>query len=480
MMSLPPQSDSKNHVKLQLSHNAVGLREVVFQSITGMAPAGAVAFALTYVASAAGAALPLSLLLAMIPSLMVASTVAQFAKKIPSAGGYYTYTSRGLNPYAGFITAWFFLFYEPLMPSTVFAVVGFLVQTTFPTVFGIHIPWYVWSIVGILLLHLITYRSIQASSKVASILGLIEIGVFLALALTILFNTPHFPGMTPFTPSASLNHSWSGVLLGMVFGVFTFAGFETAAPLGEEASNPRKTVGKAVLIAALVIGIFYMISAYAAVTGWGLNKMSGYAASSNPWNILAKHYWGWGWILIFLALMNSQMGNGIASQTACTRVLYAMGRIGVLPKKLATIHKKHRIPSVALNIQTLLTLILTLGTGFLFGPFVASQVIAEILTIAIIMVYILGNIALFRFYRKEYPNEFSVWLHGVFPIVSSLFLIIALIGSIFPVPAYPLNLPPYIVLVWILIGFWVLSYLRRKRPEKIDAAKLIVMDDISE
>lgn len=481
-MSLPPLPQEKptNHGGSQLSHNAVGLREIVFQSITGMAPAGAVAFALTYVASAAGAALPLALILAMIPSLMVASTVAQFAKKLPSAGGYYTYTSRGLSPNAGFITAWFFLFYEPLMPSTVFAVVGFLIQTTFPTVFGLSIPWYVWSIVGILLLHFITYRNIHASSRVASILGLIEIGVFLALAVTILFNTPHTPGITPFTPSASLNHSWSGVLLGMVFGIFTFCGFETAAPLGEEARNPRKTVGKAVMIAAVIIGVFYLISAYAAVTGWGLHKMGGYAASENPWNILAKQYWGWGWILIFLALMNSQLGNGVASQTACTRVLYAMGRIGVLPKRLSTIHQKHKIPSVALNVQTLITLVLTLGTGFLFGPFVASQLIALILTVSIIMVYILANIALFRFYRKEYPGEFSFWLHGVFPIVSSLFLVVALIGTVYPVPSYPLNLTPYIVLVWIIIGFAVLTNLRRKRPETIEAAKLIFTDDIAD
>ncbi|MBM7644605.1 amino acid transporter [Scopulibacillus daqui] len=473
-MDLPPGSPKG---RLGLSRNAVGLREVVFQSITGMAPAGAVAFALTYVASAAGGALPLSLLLAMIPSLMVASTVAQFAKKLPSAGGYYTYTSSGLGPGAGFLTAWFYLFYEPLMPSTVFAVVGFLVQTTFPKVFGIPIPWYVWSVAGILLLYFITYRSIHASAKVASVLGVLEIGIFLMLALSILFSAPHTPGVAPFTPGASLNHGWSSVLLGMVFGVFTFAGFETAAPLGEESRHPRKTVGRAVLLASVIIGLFYMISAYAAITGWGLDKMSSYALSSNPWNVLAHRYWGWGWILIFLALMNSQMGNGIASQTACTRVLYAMGRIGVLPKSFAFIHPKYRIPSTSLNVQTIITLVLTLGTGFLFGPFAASQLIAEVLTLSLIMVYILGNVALVFFYRREYPNEFSWWLHGFFPIVSSVFLLIALYGSIFPVPAYPMNLPPYIVLVWIVIGFAVLAYLKRNRPEAIKAARHIVIQD---
>jgi amino acid transporter len=110
----------------------------------------------------------------------------------------------------------------------------------------------------------------------------------------------------------------------------------------------------------------------------------------------------------------------------------------------------------------------------------ASQLIALILTLAIIMVYILGNIALIRFYRKEYPSEFSIWLHGIFPIISSLFMVVALIGSIFPVPAYPLNLAPYLVIIWLIIGLAVLAYLHRKRPETIEDAKLIFTDDITE
>ena len=460
---------------VQLSKNAVGLREVLFQSITAMAPGGAVAFALTFAASAAGGALPLSILLALIPSLMIANTVAQFAKKLPSAGGYYTYTSRGLGTQAGFMTAWAFLFYEPWAPASVYTVVGFLVQTTFPRVFGVAIPWYVWSVLGIALLHIITYIGIRFSAKTASILGSIEIVIFLALGITMIVMTPHQPGTAVLSPYSALDHHWSGVLLGMVFGIFAFTGFESAAPLAEESRNPKRTIGKAVLLAALVIGLFYFVESYAGVAGWGLGKMSGYAASSNPWNVLAHRFWGWGWVIVFLALMNSQMGNGIASQTASTRVLWAMGRIGVLPSKLSAVHHRYQTPIWAINVQTLITLILTLGTGFLFGIFNAGSFTAEVLTLAIIVVYIMGNVALPFFYWREYRKEFRWGLHVILPIIASLFLLVALYGSVFPVPAYPLNLVPYVVLVWLLIGVGVLSWLKKHRPAAVEAAKVVFL-----
>lgn len=467
-------SDSTTN-SAHLSRNAIGLREVLFQSITAMAPGGAVAFALTFAASAAGGALPLSILLALIPSLMIANTVAQFAKKLPSAGGYYTYTSRGLGPQAGFMTAWAFLFYEPWAPASVYTVVGFLVQTTFPKVLGVAIPWYVWSTVGILLLHVITYIGIRFSAKTASILGSIEILIFLALGITMILVAPHQPGGTVLSPYSSLDHHWSGVLLGMVFGIFAFTGFESAAPLAEESRNPKRTIGKAVLLAALLIGIFYFVEAYAGVAGWGLPKMADYAASSNPWNVLAHRYWGWGWVIVFLALMNSQMGNGIASQTASTRVLWAMGRIGVLPTKLSHVHPHYHTPVWAINVQTVITLVLTLGTGFLFGIFNAGSFTAEVLTLAIIVVYIMGNIALPFFYWREYRTEFRWWRHAVLPGIASLFLLVALYGSVFPIPSYPLNLVPYVVLLWLLLGLVVLAWLRKNHPNAVESAKIVFL-----
>ena len=78
-----------------LARGAIGLREVLFQSVTSMAPAGAVALSIAAGASYAGGALPLAVLLALVACMLVASSIGQLAKHLPSAGSIYTYPRRG-------------------------------------------------------------------------------------------------------------------------------------------------------------------------------------------------------------------------------------------------------------------------------------------------------------------------------------------------------------------------------------------------
>jgi amino acid transporter len=81
-----------------LARGAIGLREVLFQSITSMAPAGAVALSIAAGATYAGGALPLSVLLALVGCLLVASSIGQLAKHLPSAGSIYTYPAEAIHP----------------------------------------------------------------------------------------------------------------------------------------------------------------------------------------------------------------------------------------------------------------------------------------------------------------------------------------------------------------------------------------------
>jgi len=85
-----------------LQRDAIGLAPVLFQSITHMAPAAAVAFSIIFATSYAGGATPLAVVLALVACLFVAISIGQLAKHLPSAGGLYTYSARGLHPTVGF------------------------------------------------------------------------------------------------------------------------------------------------------------------------------------------------------------------------------------------------------------------------------------------------------------------------------------------------------------------------------------------
>src|SRR5437667_12654305 len=106
----------------ELRRDAIGLPQVLLQSITHMAPGAAIAFSIFVSIQFAGPALPLSVLLALIGCVCVAASIGQLAKQMPSAGGLYTYVARSLGPQAGFMVGWAYLLFQPLVAPLLFLI----------------------------------------------------------------------------------------------------------------------------------------------------------------------------------------------------------------------------------------------------------------------------------------------------------------------------------------------------------------------
>src|SRR4029453_12059715 len=168
----------------QLARGAIGLREVLFQSITHMAPAAAVAITIVIGANFAGGAEPLSVIFALVGCLLVAISIGQLAKHLPSAGGFYTYTARGIHPSIGFLVAWGYAFVEPLVAPALFLIFGQVVAGTLNTEFGWSFStwWWISAVAAAIVVFLLGWYGIQISTRVGTILGVFEIGVFTALA----------------------------------------------------------------------------------------------------------------------------------------------------------------------------------------------------------------------------------------------------------------------------------------------------------
>src|SRR5262249_21336875 len=126
--------------RAQLDRGALGLRDVVFQGVTHIAPAVNVVFTLPVIAVQAGAAMPLSLLLSILVCFLIANTVAQFSRYVPSSGGYYTFVSRGLGPRSGFLTTWSYLIYEIIGPAATVGYLGYATSGFLRAGVGIDIP----------------------------------------------------------------------------------------------------------------------------------------------------------------------------------------------------------------------------------------------------------------------------------------------------------------------------------------------------
>src|SRR6202050_3286230 len=176
-----PQTDS-------LRANALSFSAVLTQGITHTAPAMGLVVAGQFGTTMAGTASPLAYLIAFLIVLVLGVCLAQLALHLPSAGGYYTYVSRSLNPKAGFLAAWMFFLYEPLTGSVNLAYLGFLLQTTLRMEAHVNCPWYVLYVIFALLITLLIYRGIEISAAFVTWLTVLEVLIVIVLAIASLMH----------------------------------------------------------------------------------------------------------------------------------------------------------------------------------------------------------------------------------------------------------------------------------------------------
>lgn len=199
-----------------------------------------------------------------------------------------------------------------------------------------------------------------------------------------------------------------------------------------------------------------------------------FAVDGSLWTTLASHYWGITWALT-LTVLASQFANFISGTNAVVRVVFSMGREGILPRRSrthrqpASPHRRaQRLPAAVYRMRPIARPALRPARVYGFC--------GTLLGLGMIVIYILISIAVIRFYRREHPSEFSLFRLGVLPVLTALIMLIPVYGQIRPVPAYPNNLVPYILVAWMLVGAAYLAFLRAKRPALIEAMGRVFED----
>ena len=470
-----------------LERNAIGLTEVLFQSITHMAPAVATALSIGAATLLAGGITPLAVVLALIAALFTAYSIGELAKHLPSAGGMYTYVARGLGSFAGWLMAWAFLLAEPIVPAALYASFGFYAADFIKTITGFSNDW-TWlplaAICGLVVWFLV-YRGVALSTRVGVALGLIEIGIFVAVSTLLIINAGSRNTLSVFVPGAD---GIKPALQGMVFCLLAFVGFEAAAPLAEETRDPRRTIRSAVLWSAILIGIFYVFCYYAATVFFGPDKMQATflgANGGNPWGGMAEQVLpGIGSLLVTFAIINSSLANASAGANASTRAIFALGRTRLLPAALAAVHPRYRTPVNAVHVQGILGIVLAIGLGILFfnqkngGPLTTYIWIGYALGLLFAGMYIAVNLAVIGFYWRSERSEFNWLKHLVVPIVGIVLLIPAFLGVLggLTIPlldikldplAQPFDIVPPLVAVWMIAGVLIGVFLSMRQASQL-------------
>jgi amino acid transporter len=446
-----------------LERDAIGLPEVLFQSITHMAPAVATALSIGAATSFAGGITPLAVLFAMIAVLFTAFSMAQLAKHLPSAGGMFTYVRNGLGSFFGWLVAWGFALAEPLVMPLLLGGFGFYGAIFLSSYVGIDFA-YAWLGLAVLCglaVWWLTYRGVAISTRIGLILGVIR---------------PAFQGM--------------------IFCLLAFIGFEAAAPLGEETREPRRTIPRAVVWSAILVGLFYVFNYYAATVFFGPDRMVEFYTfnGGDPWGFMAEEVLpGVGGLLIVFAILNSSLANANAGALAATRSLFAMGRVSLLPRWFAAVHAETRAPVNAVHFQAISALIIAVVLGLIlandpfptpegaasFGGLNVYVFLGTMLGLIFVFMYICVNLACIGYFWRQRRDEFNVIKHLIVPVLGVVAMIpagLAVIGGL-TIPILEIELPPYetalrwtapIVGVWMLIGIVLYVVLRRRSPEALE------------
>jgi len=478
----PVQSSSGTRLKA----GAIGLPGATMQAVACIAPAIAGLFFTQYVVSLTGVTAPLAYIFGVCIVLMLGSTLVQLSKHMSSAGGYYSFVSRAINPRVGFLTAWMYVFYNPLCAGPIYAYFGYLLQQELATHYGINAPylWWLTLIVFAPAIAFLAWRGIALSVKVLVGLGLLEMGIVLALAISG-FISPG-PGGHNFASSWDPAHSLSGegFALAIVFSLQGLTGWEAAAPLAEETAHPRRNIPRATMIAICGLGIFLVIVYWGQIVGWGTAALTGTSPKALvnspdlPGLEIAHRLWGAGWVIVLAAMFSSTLAVCQACNNVSTRIWFKMGETGTLPKWFGKTHPTHRTPTNAILANLALSLAIGLGVGFLLNAS-RSYLLTNglVLVLAVLYIYVSANVAVGFYYLKQRRDEFNWFLHIALPVISTAALIYVTIKSFQPFPSFPYNFAPLIDGAWLAIGLVILLVLwLRKKDDWIAKAGAATID----
>lgn len=441
--------------------------DAIAQSLA-IGPIFSSAFVAFLIAGAAGGAAPLSALIGAIGVLALGWLISLYARRGGGAGAIYDYLRR-VNPALGLFAAGMYFLGALTLDSGGFMVIGLLGAQVLGSYVNLTVPWWVVSLVALVLIFAMNYLGVRLTTRVQLILSGLSVIPVLILVVAIIahggnagntlqaFNPASVPGLPTSVPAA-------GIFPGILFAITLFIGFETAASLGEETRNPRRSIPFAIIGTVIITGVFYLLVVYALDIGYGLGNSAKWATDPAPLDTMATRYVGsWLAVLVDIAVLFDAIVVMSAFMGTTSRGAFALARHQLLPAPLASISRRFRTPVGGIIVVGVVALLVTVIVAITQMNASAAATPTNVLTIFGIMstigsllielIYIGLCLAAISFLLAE-PDKWWRWLFLLVAIVTP---ILGIYGSVVPFPVWPQSLGIYIVLAVIVLSLaWTL------------------------
>lgn len=353
---------------------------------------------------------PLAYLTALVVMLFTAISYGKMVKVFPSAGSAYTYTRETMSPHLGFLVGWAALLDYILLPMVNALIIRIYMVSIFPSV-----PAWIWVVGYVAVVTGLNVWSMGKTSNLNSILVVFEIVLIAAFIVLAFVQLSHGMGQGTIFTTEPLFHSnvhIGAVLTGATVVCFSFIGFDAVTMYAEEAKD-KKTLPRAIMLTVFIGGAIFFVAGYFAQSLFP--DVANFKNTDDTLPEIGLYVGGTLFKLIFLAgAFAATIASGLASHASVSRLLYVMGRNGVLPKKLfGYVHPKFRTP--AFNV-------ILVGVVSLLAIAPSLELISSFINFGALIAFTFVNLSVIAYFvvrKKRYKTAKDIFTYLFMPILGA-------------------------------------------------------------
>lgn len=349
----------------QALRRSLSLRDLIVYGLLFIGPLAPVGVFGVLDAKSSGA-VALVYLVATIAMGFTALSYAQMSRRVPSAGSVFAYASAGLGRPAGLLAGWMAMLDYLLIPAVAYLFCGIALHSLVPSV-----PAWIFTAVAFVLTTAFNLAGVRVAARVGFVVLVIEIvllAVFVVAAIVVLAtHGPARPWASPFTGTGGMT---GGAVMGAVsVAVLSFLGFDGIASFAEENTGDERQIGRAVMFCLVLAGLLFVVQTYLAGLLMPMSPQRLAAAPADQgtafYTMTDKAFGPWLHLAFVVVKGIGPAFSAMSAVAAASRLMYGMARDHGLPKALATVDARSRVPRAALLTTAAVAAVVSIWAAWL-------------------------------------------------------------------------------------------------------------------
>ena len=436
----------------------LGVAAIVFMVVAAAAPLGVIGGVVPLgLANGNGSGFPATFIISTVILLLFSAGFTAMTPYVEDAGAFFSYVRRALGFPTGMGIAFVAVLSYIALEAGVYGLIGPAGTAVVELFGGPSLPWWLFAAAAFAIITYLGYRNIELSSQVLAVLLTAEIAIVVVLdAAIVAQGGDHGLSTGIVNPGAIFSGSLG---IGLLFAIISYVGFEATAIFRDEARDPDRTIPRATYVSLILIGVFYAVTSWALISGWGDQQAVARATESGDTFLgdTARRYIGIvGADIISVLYFTSLFACILAFHNVVSRYVFALSQRDILPASLSYPHPRHGSPHRAsLWVSAVVAVSITAAVLFRLDP--AGQFytwFAGTTTVGIVVLLLATTVAVIVFFGRD-RRGYSLWRVRVAPALGALGLALSLVLIL-------TNLKDLVggssVLAWVILSLLVLAF----------------------